>query len=377
MTLLPLATGTASFANTDGRTLKARRIVMVCHGRNLGGIERHVLALSAALTAVGHHVAYAGPRAGWLGKAMQAAGHDSIHLPMRGMYDPWSAWKLRQFARAWRADILHGHAQRGTRYALWAGGGRLPIIATAHSTNACSRFRQDHPIIAVSGSVQDFLVAGGFAPEQVHLIYLGVRDLGLAAPAWKGPVSVEHPLRVGMLARLEPVKGHDLALEAIRLLHGRLSVRLIIVGPDTTDWAQQMKKRTRDLGLQDYVEFKGEISDIQHVFDRIDVMLAPSRREALSLSLIEAAAAGRPSIGTRIGGIPEVIEDGRSGLLVPPENPAALAEAILQLGCDDSLRLQMGLAARAIYEQRFTQAAMVRGTEDSYERVLRHRGKGA
>ena len=374
---MPPSAGTASFADTDRRTRGSRRIVMVCHGRDMGGIQKHVLDLSAALTAAGHHVAYAGPRAGWLGRAMQAAGHDLVHLPMRGMHDPWSAWTLRRFARAWGADILHGHAQRGTRYALWAGGGRLPVIATAHATNACSRFRQDHPIIAVSGAVRDFLLARGFAPGQVHLIHLGVRDLGLAAPASTGPVDADHPLRIGMLARLEPVKGHDLALEAVRLLQGRLSVRLIIIGPDHTDWAREMKKRTRDCGLQDHVEFRGETSDIRQVFDRMDVLLAPSRREALSLSLIEAAAAGRPSIGTRIGGIPEVIEDGRSGLLVPPEDPAALAEAILKLGRDDSLRLQMGLAARAIYERRFTQGAMVRGTEDSYERTLGHRRSGA
>lgn len=350
-----------------------RRIIMVCSGRKLGGIERHVLTLSEALTAAGHRIAYAGPRAGWLGRAMEEAGHDSIHLPMRGMYDPWSAWRLRRFAQSWRADILHGHAQRGTRYALWAGGGRIPVIATAHSTNSWSRFRQDHPIIAVSGAVRDFLIGKGFAPDQVRVVYLGSADSGTAAPAQVGPVGAGRPLMLGMLARLQPVKGHDLALEAVRLLEDRLPVRLVIVGPDTTDWAQQMKTRSLDLNLQDRVEFRGETSDIQRVFDQMDVMLAPSRREALNLSLIEAAAAGRPGIGTRIGGIPEVIEDERSGLLVPPEDPAALAEAILRLGLDDTLRLRMGQEARAIYEHRFTLDAMVRGTEAAYDDAIQHR----
>lgn len=349
----------------------ARRIIMVGHGRRLGGIERHVVALSGALAAAGHRIAYAGPRAGWLGEAMRAAGHDVIHLPMRGMYDAWSTWRLRRFAQTWGADLLHGHAQRGARYALWAAGGRVPVVATAHSTNACARFRQDHPIIAVSGAVRDFLIDKGFAPEQVHLVYLGVRDLGLAAPVLDGPISAERPLVLGMLARIEPVKGHDLALEAVRLLQDRLDVRLIVIGPDTTEWARQMKARTCDLGLQDRVAFVGTVADLSGVFDGIDVMLAPSRREALNLSLIEAAAAGRPSIGARIGGIPEVVEDGCSGLLVPPEDATSLSAAILRLGRDDALRVRMGQAARTNYEARFTQAAMVHATEAVYDRAVR------
>ncbi|MFV0408508.1 MAG: glycosyltransferase [Paracoccus sp. (in: a-proteobacteria)] len=347
---------------------------MVAHGRNLGGIERHVIDLSRALTAAGHQVAFAGPGTGWLGKAIRDAGHECIHLPMRGMYDPWSVWKLRRFARTWKAHILHGHAQRGMRYALQAAGGRLPVIATAHSTNSWTRFRRDHLIIAVSDAVRDFLLSKGFSPELTRTVHLGVDDLGLAKAARSGPISPERPLMLGMLSRIEPVKGHDLALEAVRLLEGRLPVRLIVTGPDTTEWAEQMKARTRELGLQDRVEFAGGTSNIQPVFDRMDIMLAPSRREALCLSLIEAAAAGRPSIGSNIGGIPEVIKEGISGLLVPTEDPAALAEAILQLGCNETLRLNMGQTARSVYERSFTRQAMVRGTEDAYMKALGRAG---
>ncbi|MFD1881007.1 glycosyltransferase family 4 protein [Paracoccus pacificus] len=346
---------------------------MVGHGVNLGGIERHVVALSAALRGAGHQVAFAGPLDGWLGRAMAAEGLECQHLPMRGMYDYRSAWKLRRFARTWRADILHGHAMRGTRYALMAKTARMPVVATAHSTNASSRLRHDHPIITVSDAVREFLIGKGFPAEHIVSVYLGVGDLGLAAAPSPAGIGADRPLTLGMLSRLEPVKGHDIALEAVHLLQNDLPLRLVIIGPDNTDWARQMKAKTIELGLQDRVEFKGEASDLRGVFDGIDLMLAPSRREALSLSLIEAGAAGRPSIGARIGGIPEVIEDGRSGLLVPPEDPPALAEAIQRLGRDDALRQRMGQAAREVYEARFTEEVMVRRTEAIYEQAIRNR----
>lgn len=348
-----------------------KRIVMVCHSHSIGGIERHVLSLSAGLTAAGHRIAFAGPKDGWLGRAMQAAGHEGIDIPMHGMLDPISAWRLRRFARKWNADILHGHAQRGARYAHWAADGRLPMIATAHSTNAWVRFKHDHQIIAVSNAVRHFLLTKGFAQENVTAIHLGVPDLGLAAAPAPGPIALARPLMLGMLARLEPVKGHDLALKAINILRHVLPVRLTFIGPTDTEWARKMKALTNEMGLMDHVIFQGETADIKSVFDRLDVMLAPSRREALSLSLIEAAASGRPSIGTNVGGIPEVVEDDISGILVPAEDPEALAAAILKIGRDDAMRLRMGRAAREVFEGRFTPERMITETERAYDRAIR------
>ena len=168
------------------------------------------------------------------------------------------------------------------------------------------------------------------------------------------------------------MKGHDIALQAISTLRDTLPLRLSIIGADTTDWAAQMKEMTAGLALGDIVEFCGQRSDIPAILQQMDVMLLPSRREALSLSLLEASAAGRPTIGSNLGGVPEIIVDGVSGVLIEPENPAALAQAILQLGRDDALRIQMGQAARAIFEQRFSLDLMVQETVSQYRQVLGH-----
>lgn len=347
-----------------------KRIIMIAHSHILGGIERHVDVLSNALAAAGHRIAFAGPRDSWLGEAMARNGHDCLHLPMHGMYDPLSAWKLRRFARQWRADILHGHAQRGTRYALWASNGKIPVIATAHSTTGWKWFRPGLPIVAVSEAVRTALLGRGFAPEAVETVHLGVPDLGPVPAPLPGPIRAERPLRLGILGRMEGVKGHDIALDALAALGPEVPARLAFIGADTTDWARQMKERAAQLDLAGRTEFWGQRSDIAQVLGQMDVMLAPSRREALSLSLIETAAAGRPAIGAATGGIPEVIADGVSGLLVPPEDPAALAAAIARMAHADSEREAMGQAARRRYETQFALGVMVRHMESCYARII-------
>lgn len=294
------------------------RIVMVAHSHGLGGIENHVVMLTEQLLARGHQVAFAGPKDSWMWQRITALGGTCMSLAMNGMYDPVSAWRLRGFARRWGADVLHGHAQRGARYARWAAG-RAPMVATAHSTSAWKWFGHNHPIIAVSQAVRQTLLDKGFSAQAVRVIYPGTRDIGFQQPS-------DHiPLRLGILGRLEPVKGQDIALRALAQVRKTLPVTLSIIGPDTTDWAAQMKALTNELNLNDAVTFLGERHDLPTVFEQVDVFLAPSRREALSLSLIEAASAGKPCIGSNLGGIPEVIAPDVSGLLVQPESPDNLA----------------------------------------------------
>lgn len=356
----------------------ARRIVLVAHSHVVGGIERHVVTLAEALSGMGHHVAFAGPLDGWLGNRMRDAGCACLHLPMHGMYDLWSAWRLARFCRSERAELLHGHAQRGARYASWAARRLgLPAVATAHSTQAWKWFDPDTTLIAVSRAVRDALIAAGIRAERIHVVHSGVADIGATplpgacAPPEAGSTGpARRPLVLGMLSRLERVKGHDIALEALAALRSRMPVRLAIVGPEDTDWARQVRAMAASLGLDDLVDFQGLRNDLSAAFSQFDVVLAPSRREALSLTLIEAAAAARPSIAADIGGIPEVVVHEQTGLLVPPEDPDALARAILRLGADPELRARLARGARERFEKYFTIDAMLQGTLRVYTDAL-------
>jgi glycosyltransferase involved in cell wall biosynthesis len=336
---------------------------MVAHSHLLGGIERHVVALSACLAEAGHTVAYAGPMDSWMGPQMQAAGHDCLHIPMHGMYDPWSAWRLARWASRWQASVLHGHAQRGARYADWASRwSGVPAVVTAHSTNAFGWFRPHMRILAVSGAVRDALLQArpDLPAAQVPVVYSGVPDPGLPEPPRRQPISALAPLRLGLIGRLEAVKGLDIALHALAEL-GRtggaatlVTLRLEVIGPDDTAWATQMRALVSQLGLEAQVHFWGARSDVPQRLAELDVLLAPSRREALPLALIEAAAAGRAVLAARVGGVPEIVANGHSGLLLLPDDPAALAQAIQHLLDQPELLSTWGQAARRCYEQQFT-----------------------
>ncbi len=236
----------------------ARRIVLVAHSHVVGGIERHVVTLAEALSGMGHHVAFAGPLDGWLGNRMRDAGCACLHLPMHGMYDLWSAWRLVRFCRSERAELLHGHAQRGARYASWAARRLgLPAVATAHSTQAWKWFDPDTTLIAVSRAVRDALIAAGIRAERIHVVHSGVADIGATplpgacAPPEAGSTGpARRPLVLGMLSRLERVKGHDIALEALAALRSRMPVRLAIVGPEDTDWARQVRAMAASLAAR-------------------------------------------------------------------------------------------------------------------------------
>mgnify|MGYP001029213308 FL=1 len=344
--------------DADGR--RRQRVVLVAHSHVVGGIERHVVELAGGLRERGHQVMFAGPLDGWLGESMVAAGHRCLHLPMHGMYDPWSAWRLARFCASERASIVHGHAQRGARYAAWAARrAGVACVATAHSTNAGKWFDASANVIAVSAAVRASLLARGLPPAKVHVVHSGVRDLGARAPAVGRPGGA---IALVMLSRLERVKGHDLALQALREVGDRLPCRLLVFGPGDSDWARRLRELADSLGVADRVEFRGATDDPGSALALADIVLAPSRREALSLTLIEAASVQRAAIAADVGGIPEVVADGETGLLFPAGDAHALAQAILRLGGDEALRARLARAARERFEHAFTLDAMLEGT---------------
>jgi len=347
-----------------------QRIVLVAHSHKMGGIERHVVSLAEALAQRGHAIAFAGPADGWLGERMAASGHVCVDVAMKGMFDPWSAWKLARFSRQWQATVLHGHAMRGGRYADWVGRwAGIPTLVTAHSTNAWKWLHPRMHLVAVSDAVRRHLVAQGLPADRIQVIYLGVPDADgeHAEPAARPDGA---PLRVGVIGRLDPVKGQDIALGALARLGMAGPVRLLFAGAGSSEWTEWLHAQARVLGVTEWVDFLGQVDNIPQLLAGLDLVIAPSRREALSLALVEAAAAGRPCIATRIGGIPEVVLDGVSGVLVPPDDPVSLSEALSQLAGDADRRSALGRAARQCYEQRFTIDVMCERLEALYQKVV-------
>jgi len=264
------------------------------------------------------------------------------------------------FARALRAargaDVIVGGMEWMPTFlaAACAARHRRPAVAVVHTDLA--RFHAHdrlppgawwllrralgacHAVVAVAPGVRDAVAALGVAPARIHVIPNPVPRFGIArAPAGPAP-------RLLSVGRLHPAKGHDLALEAAALLGGDSFVWDILgAGPAGDD----LRRRAAAPALGGRVRFAGFQSDPRPWLAAADLFVLASRVEGLPLALLEAMAAGLPVVATRCGrGVEDALEDGAAGVLVPPDDPGALAAAIRALLADPERRRALGEAAR-------------------------------
>jgi glycosyltransferase involved in cell wall biosynthesis len=236
--------------------------------------------------------------------------------------------------------------------------------------------------IAISRSVREFCVrAMGFRPDQVEVVPLPmprasareVRPEAVAALRERYGLTVDTPV-VGAITRFYPEKATEVLVEAFAEVARRVpAARLLLVG----DGPQRpvLEARARELGLADRIRFAGFQHDPELHVRLFRVTAVPSREEGLGMTAIESLAAGVPVVATRVGGLPEVVTHGRSGLLVPPDDPAALAGALVRVLAEPGLREQLALGARA-ESRRFTIDRFVDRMEALYRSVSRDGRRG-
>lgn len=230
-------------------------------------------------------------------------------------------------------------------------------------------------IICVSRTVQDWVVdAVGIDRRKTVVVYNGPGFDPEGRPdesvfltrrrAWGIP---DGDTVFTVVASLTSNKGHHVLLESFSgLLAVFPGATLLVVGDGPL--RSELEARARLLAIDRKVIFTGLQNDVEAWLGISDVCLLPSQfREGLGLALIEAMAVGLPVIGTRIGGIPEVITDGENGLLVPPGNTEALTHAMMRLARDRDSRIRMGRRGREIYEEKFSLTGMIRNIEAIYE----------
>jgi glycosyltransferase involved in cell wall biosynthesis len=308
------------------------------------------------------------------------------------------------------ADVVHGHMYRaeviGTEAAwrLAAAGRQRPfVVNTVHSSRIRSEEdrallrrltpKMDH-LIAVSRAIVRKIEDEGRVGAPLSLIYNGV-DLqrydeqeACCTLHEEYGIPDDAPI-VGVVARLEPEKGHPTLLEAWpHVLAAVPDAHLLVVG-EGSRW-DELQAQAAALGLLGRrpdgsilsagdpqasasgrrVVFTGRRDDVPAVTAALDVAVLPSYREAQGLSILEAMALSRPVVASAVGGIPEMIEDGRSGLLVPPQAPEALAAAIVRLLTDHPLADTLGRAGRELVHERFCVELMVRAIESIYDEAV-------
>jgi glycosyltransferase involved in cell wall biosynthesis len=351
------------------------KIIFVLHSHKAGGAERHLFQLMSGLAASGIECIFAGPLDSWLGEQLRAAGFQCEHIPYHGIYDVVSLLRLVRLIRREKAELVHGHLTRGALYAGWAGKlAGVPNVATAHSTNAGKHFGRATRIIAVSAAVARFLEECGYPKAQMSTVHHGVPDY--TNQDHDNPISEAHPWprhsdvpTISMVARMERAKGHDIALLALAKIK-HLKWNFVLAGSTETSWAKEIKVLANQLGIDQRIHFMGHVENVATVYANSDLLIAPSRREALSLTLLEAASFGLPIVATDVGGISEAVKNKDTGILVPSEDPAALAKAIESLLNNIELRLNMGAKARQRYEEFFSSHTMINKTIAVYRELL-------
>jgi glycosyltransferase involved in cell wall biosynthesis len=230
--------------------------------------------------------------------------------------------------------------------------------------------------IAVSEEVARRMAAGfGIAREKLRVIHNGIDPDpfgGLPDPRLRASLAGDpHRPLVLTLARLDRQKGLETLLEAARLVP---EAAFAVAGDGPERGA--LEARAGDLGLADRVRFLGHRRDVPRLLDSCDVFVLPSLFEGLPLAVLEAMAAGKPVVASRIGGTDEAVLDGVTGLLVSPSDPAALADAIRTILSDPERARRLGAGGRSRLHAAFSARQMVRAVEATYDELLASEERG-
>lgn len=284
-------------------------------------------------------------------------------------------------------DVVHNHMYRaevvGTKavIALGDAGHRRPfVVSTVHSSRVRSEADREElrrltpemdQLIAVSTAIVSKISEEGRAGAPVQLIYNGVDleryDHQEPCCTLRDEYGMEPGSRlVGVVARLEPEKGHPTLLSAWpAVLRNVPDAYLLVIGEGSQ--CEPLQRLAAELRIAHRVVFTGRRDDVPAVTAALDVAVLPSYREAQGLSILEAMALSRPVVASNVGGIPEVIEDGVSGLLVEPHDADGLARAISRLLVDHQFADMVGRAGHDVVRTRFCLAQMVAKVASIYE----------
>lgn len=284
-----------------------------------------------------------------------------VHMHLRGLtYAYPLLLKYRTPVRVYTVHNLAGH-DRGTnlqrlvstlafRYKL----GRVIPVAIAERVRQSIQevYRYPNPPLIPNGiSLGDFLL-----PDE-------------SRKKWRLQEGIEeNAIVISHVGRFTHQKNHALLIEALAQIHSAHQWLLLLVGDG--DLRPAVEEMVKAKGLIDRVRFMGVRADIPQILNASDIFVLSSRYEGNPMSVMEAMAAGLPVISTAVGGVPELVEDSISGILVPPEDPMALSQAIQKLVEDPHLLAQMGKRARQTALERFDACTMTRAYETLYETIL-------
>lgn len=288
----------------------------------------------------------------------------------RGARDPAGAWRFWRSLQGQGFEIVHMHfGGRSVRWLARAGTG-AKILVHLHGRIVESQGlkqvllsgRGVDAVVTVSRAVAELVVG-----TQPHVVYSGVQASEDSLPAQRGAAATERT--IGTAGRLVPLKGMLYLVRALAELRGEFPDLVLEVagsGPEQSMLEQEVQL----LGVGGRVRFLGWVKELGPVLARWDVFVLPSLEEAFPMAALEAMAAGLPVVATAVGGISEIVEDGRTGWLVPLRDPEALATRLRELLLDPERMRAMGAAGRIRAREKFSAERMVASIAEIYDQLV-------
>lgn len=371
--------------------IRPLRVLHAIDSLRLGGAEALLATLVRELTAHGgveSHV-YVNDPTGAEPKLVKAIEEHGTTLEMganQALYDPRLAASVRRMARSVDADVVHSQlcvANVASRLAARTAGkphlttvqttpGPLMEDSRARAMADAGTARLSKIMVAVSPSVADAYSDYAHLPRSRFRVVpntpAAVPPVDFDRDAKRAELAPGATRIVVCIARLQPEKGIDELLEATAIAAPRVPGLHVVVcggGPEE----ERLRAAVRERGIESSLTLLGNTPDVASVLAAADVFCLPSRNEGLPLSLLEAMMFELPCVATSVGGIPSVIEDGVSGLLVPPREPARLADALVRVTTDDQLAASLAREGKRIVDASYSPAAIARSYVGLYEEL--------
>lgn len=372
------------------------RVLHVIGGGEFGGAEQHILNLVTTFPEAEVDVAVVCFYDALFAEKLRAAGIKVMALNQFGRFDIRLLQALRRTFLAFGPTIIHTHGIKANFFSrLAALGMKVPLVTTVHSSlrydyagalayaivslmERSTRHWNRH-YVAISGAIADVLREQGVKPSAISVIYNGMdlscyqqeqlreSDRSRFRAEWNVP---QDAFLFGTVARFVPVKGLPILLDAFHaLVQGKKDAPYLVLVGDGSE-RQALEAKVQELGLADRVRFAGFRQDIPACLHAIDGFVHSSLYEGLGYTLIEAMSSKVPVIASNVGGVKEFVYHGRTGLLVEPNDPAALAQAMEQLWASPQLRETLVQNALEKVEATFTIRQMTAQILSLYRKLL-------
>lgn len=355
----------------------------------MGGAEVSLYQLIKAIDKTKYKPIVLCPRSGPLVEEFKTTNIPTIITPLF----PWRKLRYRFFrgtashlainyAKLKNVQIVHSNSIWVNPYAQKIGEDlKIPVICHLRDLVTKNHIKKYHldkvdMIIPVSNSVKKIVEKADIDDKKVRMIYNGI-DISLfdcGKDVLRREFSIKGDI-VGIISQLQSYhKGHrDFIMAAWEVSQQRPNTYFAIIGgaDPSGHYISELENLTHKLGIWDKVIFTGFRSDIANIMKSLDILVSASWKEAFGRSLIEAMAAGKPVIATNVGGMPEIVQDGVTGMIVPPKAPKAIANAILRMLKDKDLMVNMGIAGQKRVKELFSLERNIKQIQEVYEEIRR------